>query len=576
MRYYKFVTIPDLQNIIPTPTSAAKIMTADVEGGVSLAYNKTSQTRSWLIHSLHTNMRVILSTAVVSTFLFFVVLYTADAPQAALHLISTDPSTLVLNGSWPTSCSPAGWSDGTWQQKPSSIHALEYFLSLYPYNASDPDAKSKTYTPRPEVVRHPFAPLGFSGCASGRERDVHLGMQDDGTPARNYPGMWEYIVRGASYEWVPRSPECKRYNKQVEVKDFVRSLVERGGWLLIGGESTFSDTATVRSKISTFGKIQSQSNTFSACPVYYILTSELPQTMRRRAGVPVTGRKTYIASIFLLSAYMHTHITFDIRLSAVNPSSPLVSQLRLPPGFDISRTPLVSFRRVDLLFEKHELDAIHRSMHHNGSSVPELIGPNAWATWDLSPSVYIKQFTAPLPEANYRALVVSTAGHWTTSTLNGARDPNDPSTGPTNPLMLKIFSEAVRVWTRQVSEALSAPSTSRSGVRNSERQVLVRAYLPGHEGDCHKASGPVEEIQEYTEEIHNWSWIGRMNEAFKVAIKNQGNSQIKYLGLDRIGRLRPDAHAVTDCLHIQIGAGIFEGWSRYIWHFDQDLRRLGK
>ncbi|KAG8678708.1 hypothetical protein FRC08_017566 [Ceratobasidium sp. 394] len=64
-----------------------------------------------------------------------------------------------------------------------------------------------------------------------------------------------------------------------------------------------------------------------------------------------------------------------------------------------------------------------------------------------------------------------------------------------------------------------------------------------------------------------------MNEAFKDAIQSQGNSQMRFLGLDRPALLRPDAHALSDCLHIQVGAGIFEGWARYVWHFMEDLRR---
>ncbi|CAE6534891.1 unnamed protein product [Rhizoctonia solani] len=62
----------------------------------------------------------------------------------------------------------------------------------------------------------------------------------------------------------------------------------------------------------------------------------------------------------------------------------------------------------------------------------------------------------------------------------------------------------------------------------------------------------------------------------QAAIAEKGDSKIKFLGLDKMALLRPDAHALSDCLHIQVGAGIFEGWSRYIWHLGDDMARLGR
>ena len=41
------------------------------------------------------------------------------------------------------------------------------------------------------------------------------------------------------------------------------------------------------------------------------------------------------------------------------PSSPLLPHLRLPPGFDVARTPLVTFRRIDTLLEPTALDALY-------------------------------------------------------------------------------------------------------------------------------------------------------------------------------------------------------------------------
>ncbi|KAJ1300925.1 hypothetical protein OPQ81_003351 [Rhizoctonia solani] len=494
----------------------------DTERGLFLPTQKTGL----LMHSLRFNTRAIITATLATTLLLSGLLYVSDAPRAALRLVSSGYSKPAKEV-WPTQCSPAEFSDGAWEPKSPESYPLEHFLALYPFNASDPDALKKTYAPTPEVTRDPLAPLGFAGCASGRERTWHLGMHDDGTP--DHPEMWEYVVRGASYDWVPRSTSCRKYNEKVDAEQFVTMLVEQGGWFLVGDSV-------------------SEQHFFSMSCLLYPHVRATPDYGPTGGG----GPRDWPQNLYL------------------NPSSPLISQLKPPVGFDMERTPLVTFRRVDLLFDKPELDAIHRAMHTNASGdVPDtLFGPEAAESYNLSPNTYLEQFTQPLPEGNYRNLIVSTAGHWTTGSLPGARDPDDTKAGATNPAVYKTFVEAVRVWTNQVSSALINDS--------KERQVLIRAYLPGHEYDCHKEPGPLTEVREFSQEWYNWSWIGRMNEAFKAAIASKGNSRIKFLGLDRMALLRPDAHALSDCLHIQVGAGIFEGWSRYIWHLGDDMANLGK
>ncbi|KAF8714630.1 hypothetical protein RHS03_00091, partial [Rhizoctonia solani] len=486
---------------------------------------------TFLMHSLRTNTRVIITATLASTLLLSALLYASDVPSAALQFVAPSYYSLPPKGSWPTQCSPDQFSDGAWELKAPESYPLEHFLSLYPYNASDPEAMKKVYTPTPEVARDPLAPLGFAGCASGRERTWHLGMSEDGTPDHNHNDLWEYVVRGASYDWVPRSQSCRIYNEKVEAEDFVTMLIERGGWFFVGDSVT-------------------EQHFFSMSCMLYPHVRAAPDY----APTGGSGPRDWPQHLYL------------------NPSSPLLTQLKLPHGFDIDRTPLVTFRRVDLLFDTHELDSIHLEMHRNDNangSVPDtLFGPKASESYNLSPKTYLDQFMLPLPEGNYKTLIVSTAGHWTTASLPGARDPEDVQAGATNPGVYKTFVEAVRVWTDQVSRALSADTRA--------REVLVRAYLPGHEYDCHKESGPLTQVREFSQEWYNWSWIGRMNEAFKAAIAQKGDSQIKFLGLDKMALLRPDAHSLSDCLHIQIGAGIFEGWSRYIWHLGDDMTKLGR
>ncbi|CAE6340317.1 unnamed protein product [Rhizoctonia solani] len=492
----------------------------DTERGPFLVSPKTTL----LLRSLRTNTRAIITATVVTTLLLSGLLYASDAPRVALRFVSSAYSN--PQNTWPTECSPDDFSDGAWELKSPESYPLEYFLSLYPFNASDPNAMNQVNSPTPEVARDPLAPLGFAGCASGRERTWHLGMHDDGTPDRNHPDLWEYVVRGASYDWVPKSKSCRKYNEKVDPDDFVTMLVQHGGWFLVGDSVT-------------------EQHFFSMSCLLYPHVRAAPDY----GPIGGSGPRDWPQHLYL------------------NPTSPLVTQLKLPAGFDMDQTPLVTFRRVDLLFSQDELDSVHRVMHSNASGdVPiTLFGPGASESYNLSPKTYLEQFMQPLPRGNYRTLIVSTAGHWTTGSLPGARDPENTAAGATNPGVYKTFVEAVKVWTSQVSSALSSDTKG--------RHVLIRAYLPGHEYDCHHAPGPLAAVRPFSQEWYNWSWIGRMNEAFKAAIANQADSKITFLGLDRMALLRPDAHALSDCLHIQVGAGIFEGWSRYIWHLADDMGR---
>lgn len=189
---------------------------------------------SFLLNAARRNTRVVLIAGLASTFLFSSLLYGSDVPRAALNSLSSSFSYGGSREPWPTQCSPDDWSDGEWVRKPPAEYPLEHYLSLYPYNASAP--VQPKLSPTADVARHPLAPLGFLGCASGRERAWHLAIEEDGTPDKNHPDLWGYVVRGASYDWVPKNTACRRYSERVGREQFVRSLVERGGWFLVGGE----------------------------------------------------------------------------------------------------------------------------------------------------------------------------------------------------------------------------------------------------------------------------------------------------------------------------------------------------
>ena len=223
----------------------------------------------------------------------------------------------------------------------------------------------------------------------------------------------------------------------------------------------------------------------------------------------------------------------------LNPTSPLVSMLAFPPGFDISKTPLVTFRRIDTLLEGSYLDALYRSLHPDSRYLQNASRTSILSDeplWNLAPEEYVRIFTAPRPEGNYATMVVSTGGHWTTHLFEALRDPSMFNEGIQN--VVNFFPEAMRAWADQVQallhaaardhppppppvgvgldkkRALEEAQLARAGT-GRPRQVVVRAYLPGHE-DCHDFREPISRYTKGKNGWYNWNQIGDMNRAFEV------------------------------------------------------------
>ena len=285
----------------------------------------------------------------------------------------------------------------------------------------------------------------------------------------------------------------------------------------------------------------------------------------------------------------------------LEPSSPLVKSISFPPGFDIHTTPLVTFRRVDLLFEQPQLDALYHSLHPDSPYVAANESVfSGEAAWNVSPEEYVKIFTSPLPQGNYATMVVSTGGHWTTTLFAGLKDTSMFKDGIEN--VVGFFSEAMEAWAREVQALLDDAeevewATRRlkigrmRGRKTAPKQVVVRAYLPGHE-DCHDHREPWTSYTPGRWGWYNWNQIGDFNDAFEVrarpipilrifvvsqfimltsisqaVLDSRKYPDIHFLPIDRPALLRPDAHSAGDCLHIMSGAGVLEGWTQYIWHY---------
>ncbi|KIL62534.1 hypothetical protein M378DRAFT_52796, partial [Amanita muscaria Koide BX008] len=350
---------------------------------------------------------------------------------------------------------------------------------------------------------------GFQGCASSREFYWHL--------AADREDQWNRLPGAQSFKWEP-GPECKDL-KRFDAEEVVRHLVEDGGWLLVGDSVT-------------------ENHFFSLSCLLY------PH---------VLGSPNYTANpYFDRATIQHLHL---------NPESPILSRLRPPRGFDIEQTPLVSFRRVDLLLSQQEVVDIYHSTNPDSPKDFKLFSNET--VYTLSPSVYLELFTTPLPEANYHTMVVSTAGHWQTTLLHGFRDESKKDEGYGIKNVLKLFEDAMSRWADKVQTTLRRHERAGEG----KRRVVIRGYLPGHE-DCHHHRQPWTEIQPFVWNWYNWGNIWEFNQVFERVVSLKAlYPDIHFLPIDRPARLRPDAHATGDCLHIMTGAGVLEGWSHYIWHF---------
>lgn len=121
-------------------------------------------------------------------------------PTTLYFLISTyQPHLLSLEGLSINHCSDEDFSDGEWFKK-SDSELVEMGESVYKIG-------------------------GFQGCASTISADKMLGIEGDGPVTSRRKSQ-------SSFEWRP-SPKCSisKFNKET----MIRSLVEKGGWLIVGG-----------------------------------------------------------------------------------------------------------------------------------------------------------------------------------------------------------------------------------------------------------------------------------------------------------------------------------------------------
>ncbi|KAH9839020.1 uncharacterized protein C8Q71DRAFT_704131 [Rhodofomes roseus] len=351
---------------------------------------------------------------------------------------------------------------------------------------------------------------GLEGCASSREFWWHLAADNE--------RLWDRFPAVTSWDWTPGG-DCEM--RPLDGAAIVADMVENGGWLLIGDSVT-------------------ENHFFSLSCVLYPHVRATPN---------------YTENPYFDRAWpQHLYLS---------PDSPLLPHLRLPPGFSAADTPLVTFRRVDLLLDRAELEGLHAARADGHADAPPLFSAEQF--WSLSPEYYVRDLFL---EGHYGTLVASTGGHWTTTLLSAFRDEGARGEGIDG--VLGFFDAAMRRWAEDVQGILDDYERRGRrwglGRRRERKQVVVRAYLPGHE-DCHNERAPWREWRPFVWNWYNWGSIWEFNRIFEGILDTGEFPDVHYLAIDQPALLRPDAHSAGDCLHIMTGAGVLEGWTHYIWHF---------
>ena len=133
---------------------------------------------------------------------FLLMLYTMHPSSARIRSSVSD----IFSARQRSECTPQDWASGQWVRRVS------------------PRTSRQNATSVADVLEF----QGFEGCASDREYKWHLAAEDD--QLDRYPEV-------TAYEWTP-PPTCKA--RRFDREAFVQDLVEKGGWLLLGGKSMVS------------------------------------------------------------------------------------------------------------------------------------------------------------------------------------------------------------------------------------------------------------------------------------------------------------------------------------------------
>ncbi|KAM0750137.1 hypothetical protein T439DRAFT_380870 [Meredithblackwellia eburnea MCA 4105] len=296
-----------------------------------------------------------------------------------------------------------------------------------------------------------------------------------------------------------------------------------------------------------------------SCRAVEEVTGEmLVRDLVENGGWLLLGDSLTEEQFFSLSCFMYPHVRVDWGRKGweeqhmyLRSNTPLYDSLKFPPSFSLDYTPLVTNLRTDQGFSPPEL----RKLYHKKTPTAQHLRQPLTTYPVASPSFdsYISTFL--LDRRNYRSLIMSMGSHFTPREFNFGMDD-----------IFKFFKTVVEDWVSQVKEKLD-----KDPVATGQRRVIVRSATSGH-GECKSHFKPYQSDPEKPETEYNWGWMDKFNDVFKTAVSEANHPQISFLSLERPAKLRPDGHA-ADCLHISVGLGIIEGWTKYLYHYLTMQRR---
>ncbi|KAG6825614.1 hypothetical protein H0H93_000472, partial [Arthromyces matolae] len=144
---------------------------------------------------------------------------------------------------------------------------------------------------------------GFEGCAKARGLFWYL--------ASDNMNQWDRFPKAHSYKWTVGPDDGCEGLQELNREKMLQDMVQQGGWLLLGDSIT-------------------EGQFFSLSCILYPHVIATPTGFDFDRDTP--------ENLFL------------------NPQSPLIEHMFIPDDFDIEKTPLVTFRRGDLLMTKEELE----------------------------------------------------------------------------------------------------------------------------------------------------------------------------------------------------------------------------
>jgi hypothetical protein len=153
----------------------------------------------------------------------------------------------------------------------------------------------------------------------------------------------------------------------------------------------------------------------------------------------------------------------------LDPASPLLPLLRLPPWFVVNSTALVSYQLQYTPLSREEMRTLAIA---NTSLIPSHIPDPNFPVYEAS-----MNFTQDLfldPAKHYRTMLFSSMAHFAADELLFP--------GFTDPTLISIFRAVLRTY-----------YASLSGRMRSDQRVIVRAAGVGH-SDCFSATGPLPEV----------------------------------------------------------------------------------